>query len=109
MTGRNFSAHQHKRARRVTEITEQAAASGGRHVPKIDGLEAEPTCNRLSQKTIIVDHTGVPDILRGRGTGDAVSAHAVEEARKGGWKIIPLCPLFKSRLLRHPEWADVIK
>ncbi|MBZ0164534.1 MAG: N-acetyltransferase [Notoacmeibacter sp.] len=91
------------------EITEQAAASGGRHVPKIDGLEAELTYSRLSQRTIIVDHMGAPDALRGRGTGDTLSAHAVEEARKGGWKIIPLCPLFKSQLPRHPEWADVIR
>ncbi len=67
------------------------------------------TYSRASAHLIIIDHTGVPDALRGKGAGQALAAHAVEEARAGGWKIIPLCPFFKAQVGRHPEWADVIK
>ncbi len=31
--------------------------------------------------------------MRGTGAGQALAAHAVAEARKGGWKIIPLAAL----------------
>lgn len=78
------------------EIREEKGPSGGRYVASVDGHEAEMTYSRLSPQTIIVDHTGVPDALRGKGVGQALALHTVEEARRGGWKIIPLCPFFKA-------------
>lgn len=91
------------------DIREETSHSGGRYVATLEGHEAEMTYSRASPHLIIIDHTGVPDALRGKGAGQALAAHAVEEARAGGWKIIPLCPFFKEQLGRHPEWADVIK
>jgi predicted GNAT family acetyltransferase len=32
----------------------------------------------------------------------------VEEARKGGWKIMPLCPFFRAQAMRHADWRDVV-
>ncbi len=66
------------------------------------------TYSRASPKLVIIDHTGVPDALRGKGVGQALALHAVEEARKGGWKIFPLCPFFKAQSQRHEEWHDVV-
>ncbi|MEZ5812973.1 MAG: GNAT family N-acetyltransferase [Rhizobiaceae bacterium] len=91
------------------KIREETGPSGGRYVVEVDGHEAEMTYSRLSPQTIIIDHTGVPDALRGKGVGLALALHAVDEARGGGWKIIPLCPFFRAQSLRHPEWADVIR
>lgn len=90
-------------------ITLEEHASGGRYVLSEKGAEAELTYSRASPSLIIVDHTQVPDAMRGTGAGSRLAAHAVEQARAGGWKIIPLCPFFKAQLERHPEWADVIK
>ncbi len=90
------------------DIQLQESGSGGRYVADVDGHEAEMTFSRTSPKLIIVDHTGVPDALRGRGVGQALAAHAVEMARQGGWKIIPLCPFMRAQAARHPEWSDVI-
>lgn len=83
--------------------------SGGRYLADYPEGTAEMTYSRASPHLIIIDHTGVPDSLRGKGAGAALALHAVEEARKGGWKIIPLCPFFKAQTVRHPEWADVIQ
>lgn len=91
------------------DIREEKSGSGGRYVATLEGHEAEMTYSRASPQLIIIDHTGVPHALRGKGAGQALAAHAVEEARAGGWKIIPLCPFFKAQVGRHPEWADVIK
>ena len=93
----------------MMDIREEKSGSGGRYVATLEGHEAEMSYSRASQELIIIDHTGVPDALRGKGVGQALALHAVEEARNGGWKIIPLCPFFKAQVGRHPEWADVIK
>ena len=69
---------------------------------------AEMTYSRAGDDLVIIDHTGVPDALRGKGVGQALALHAVEAARTGGWKIIPLCPFFKAQAQRHPDWKDVV-
>lgn len=91
------------------EIRNEEGASGGRYAVEVEGHGAEMTYSRTSPKLVIIDHTAVPDALRGKGVGQALAAHAIDEARKGGWKIIPLCPFFKAQTLRHAEWADVIQ
>ncbi|NNH60751.1 N-acetyltransferase [Rhizobium laguerreae] len=90
------------------DIRNEEGASGGRYAAKVEGHEAEMTYSRTSPKLVIIDHTGVPDALRGKGVGQALALHAVEAARTGGWKIIPLCPFFKAQAQRHPEWKDVV-
>jgi predicted GNAT family acetyltransferase len=32
----------------------------------------------------------------------------VEDARREGIVIIPLCPFAKAQMERHPEWQDVL-
>jgi predicted GNAT family acetyltransferase len=91
------------------DIREETSGSGGRYAVTVDGHEAEMTYSRASAHLIIIDHTDVPGALRGKGVGQALALHTVEEARRGGWKIIPLCPFFKAQLARHPEWNDIIK
>lgn len=49
------------------DIRNENNASGGRYVATVEGHEAEMTFSRTSPKLIIVDHTGVPDALRGKG------------------------------------------
>ncbi len=91
------------------DIINEETRSGGRYLAKLEGHEGEMTYSRTSPQLIIIDHTGVPDALRGKGVGVALALHAVDEARKGGWKIIPLCPFFHAQADRHPDWQDVIK
>jgi predicted GNAT family acetyltransferase len=90
-------------------ITHEESRSGGRYVAEVEGHFAEMTYSRASPELVIIDHTGVPDELRGKGVGQTLALHAVEEARKGGWKIIPLCPFFKAQVERHPEWQDILR
>ena len=90
------------------EIIREDNKSGGRYVATVDGHEAEITFSRTSATLIIVDHTGVPDTLRGRGVGQALAQKVIEDARENGWRIIALCPFFKAQVQRHPEWADAI-
>lgn len=91
-------------------ITHEATGSKGRYVAAVAGRAetGELTYSRMSDTLVIVDHTGVPDSLRGTGVGAALAAHIVNEARANGFKIVPLCPFFKAQAQRNPDWADVI-
>ncbi len=90
-------------------IEKEETGKGGRYVAVVSGHEAEMTFSRASPHLIIIDHTEVPDALRGQGVGQALALNAVEDARAGGWKIIPLCPFMRAQSLGHEEWADVIQ
>jgi len=91
------------------EIKREDSESGGRYVTVIDGHEAEMTYSRAGTARIIIDHTGVPRELGGRGVGKALVHQAVLDARKEGFKIIPLCPFAKATLDKMPEWQDVVQ
>ncbi|MCX7567650.1 GNAT family N-acetyltransferase [Sulfitobacter sp. F26169L] len=91
------------------EITREETESKGRYTAVVDGHEAEMTYSRAGASTIIIDHTGVPDALRGRGVGKALVLRGVEDARAEGRKIVPLCPFAKAQIARHPEWQDVLQ
>ncbi len=64
------------------------------------------TYSRASPELIIIDHTGVPDALSGKGVGQELAKHAVEEAarRLEGHSALPVSSRHRSE--RHPEWQD---
>lgn len=90
-------------------IDREEGETKGRYSVTVDGVEAELTYSRAGATTIIIDHTGVPDALRGRHVGLALVRRAVEDARSENRTIVPLCPFAKAQIARHPEWHDVLK
>lgn len=90
-------------------IRREETASKGRYVAHLDGAEAEMTYSRAGQAMIIIDHTEVPDAMRGRAVGQALLRRAVEDARAEGRSIIPLCPFAKAQFARTPDWRDVLQ
>jgi predicted GNAT family acetyltransferase len=65
--------------------------------------------SRAGKNLIIIDHTDMPGALRGRKAGERLVRQAVEDARRDGIRIIPLCPFAKAQIGRHPEWQDVVR
>ena len=90
------------------EVTREEGPSKGRYVLRLDGHEAELTYSRAGEGTIIIDHTGVPDGLRGRGAGRTLVARAVADARAEGRRVVPLCPFARALIARTPAWHDVL-
>ena len=87
---------------------EERGTKGGRWTVVVDGHESEMTYSRASPTLIIIDHTLVHDALRGRGVGVRLVQRAVEDARREGFRIIPLCPFAKAQFEKHVEWGDVL-
>jgi predicted GNAT family acetyltransferase len=82
--------------------------TGGAYRLTIDGAVAEMTFSRSGERLIIIDHTFVPEALRGRRIGNILLDRAIEDARQTGTKIFPLCPFAAAQFRRHPEYADVL-
>jgi predicted GNAT family acetyltransferase len=47
--------------------------------------------------------------LRGRKVGERLVRQAIEDGRRDGVVIMPLCPFAKAQIDRHPEWQDVLR
>ncbi|TRO90063.1 N-acetyltransferase [Glycocaulis profundi] len=91
------------------QVEREDGAAKGRYRLVIDGAEAEMTYSRAGDGMIIIDHTHVPEALRGRKVGERLVRQAVEDARRDGIVIVPLCPFAKAQIDRRPEWQDVIR
>ena len=89
------------------DIRREVDGSKGRYVVVTDGHESELTYSIASPTLVIADHTGVPDVLRGKGVGKKLVERLVADAKSEGFKIMPLCPFVNAQRARHPEWADV--
>ncbi|KZY48663.1 acetyltransferase [Roseovarius sp. HI0049] len=89
-------------------VEREDGPSKGRYWLAIDGVEAEMTYSRVGESRIIIDHTDVPDALRGRKVGLRMVRQAVEDARQDKVFILPLCPFAKAMIGRNPEWQDVL-
>ena len=71
---------------------------------------AEMTYSISGEDIMIIDHTAVDAILKGKNTGNLLLDHAVVFARTNHLKIIALCPFVKSVFqTRHEVFKDVMK
>lgn len=56
---------------------------------------------------LVAVHTEVPPEFGGRGIASALVRRVIADARAGGYKITPRCPLFRRYFERHPGDADL--
>lgn len=60
-----------------------------------------------SEKIWIIDHTFVNDNYKGQGLARKLVDKVVEEAKKAGAKIIPLCPYALSLFQKNEKYNDI--
>lgn len=97
----------------MAEIDIEKEDDGGRHgryVARIEGIagEAEITFTRQGAGLISADHTGAPEAMRGTGAAAALVSFMVEDARRNGFRVLPLCAYVRAQYGKHPAWADVM-
>jgi uncharacterized protein len=73
----------------------------------IEGLQSELDYT-LDGGTMTITHTGVPQVLSGRGVGSALAAAAFAAARAEGWRVRPSCSFAAAWVKRHPQYADLL-
>jgi predicted GNAT family acetyltransferase len=63
---------------------------------------------RLDAERITLMHTEVDKDLEGEGIGSQLVAGALDDIRRRGLSIVPLCPFVSAYLRRHPEYSDLV-
>lgn len=69
---------------------------------------AEMTFSMAGPARMIIDHTEVSDVLRGKNAGKQLVAAAVDYARKNNLTILPLCPFARSVFNKVKDYSDVL-
>ncbi|MEO7964599.1 MAG: GNAT family N-acetyltransferase [Gemmatimonadaceae bacterium] len=72
------------------------------------GDELAVSAYELTNDTITLTHTEVPEAAEGHGVGAALVRFALDDARKRGLRVVPLCPFVKIWIKRHPEYHDIV-
>jgi uncharacterized protein len=62
-----------------------------------------------SDGELTIFHTEVPLRLRERGIGSRLVEGVLEEARRRGHKVVPMCSFVRSFIDRHPEYRDLVQ
>jgi len=95
----------------MIEIELQETGRNGRYEARVPGYYEVGvlTYRRPDARTVIADHTGVPDSLGGRGIGQALVERLMSDARARDFKVVPRCPFVRATAEKHPEWADLLK
>lgn len=53
-------------------------------------------------------HTEVDPAVQRRGLGSALVAGALDDARRRGFRVVPICPFVDAYVRRHPEYGDLV-
>jgi predicted GNAT family acetyltransferase len=63
---------------------------------------------RRRDDVVAITHVEAPLALRGKGHADRLMREVAEDARRAGYKIMPLCGYAAAWLRRHRDFADVV-
>jgi predicted GNAT family acetyltransferase/glutaredoxin len=79
-----------------------------RYELRFDGRLIGLLAYRRGDDRIALTHTEVTPACEGRGFGSQLAAAALEDARRGGLKVLPLCPFVARYIERHPEYRGLV-
>jgi predicted GNAT family acetyltransferase/glutaredoxin len=74
----------------------------------LDGRRIGLLAYRQRQNRIAFTHTEVSPGCEGRGFGSRLAAGALDDARRQGLVVIPICPFIAGFIQRHPEYRDLV-
>jgi len=91
------------------EIKQKDDGTRGSFYIEVDGKkEAQSTYVWAGPDKIIIDHTEVSEVLKGKNAGKQLVSKAVEFAREKNIKILPLCPFTAAVFRKTPDYKDVL-
>ena len=63
---------------------------------------------RLRDGRIVFMHTEIDEECEGRGYGSRLAAGALEDVRRKGLEVAPLCPFIARYIELHPEFEELV-
>jgi uncharacterized protein len=92
----------------VSEITVTDNEAGERYEIRVDGSLAGFSEYRGHTDTRTFTHTEIDERYEGQGLGGELVRQALDDVRRQGVKVIPMCPFVKAYLGKHPEYLDLV-
>jgi hypothetical protein len=79
-----------------------------RYVIEVEGARAGFLTYRLAPEKISFMHAEVEPSMEGRGIGSRLVAFALDDARRRGLAVLPLCPFVASYIHDHGEYRELV-
>jgi predicted GNAT family acetyltransferase/glutaredoxin len=92
----------------VTETEVVDAPEASRYELRLGGRLVGLAAYRRRNDRIAFTHTEVDESCEGRGFGSRLAAAALEDARRQGLDVVPLCPFIAHYIERHPEYETLV-
>jgi predicted GNAT family acetyltransferase/glutaredoxin len=80
----------------------------GRYELRLDSGLIGLAAYRVRDGRLVLTHTEVDAACEGRGFGSKLAAAALDDARRKGLAVVPLCPFIAHVIARHPEYQDLV-
>jgi predicted GNAT family acetyltransferase len=94
----------------MTELTFEDDSAAGRYRALLEGEEAGfVDYDPIGADGVLLKHTEVHRRYEGRGFGSRLVASMLDDARRRGKAVVPVCPYAIAFLRRHPEYRDVVR
>lgn len=75
---------------------------------EVDGRPAGKAEYRLRGETFLFIHTEVDPEFQGLGVANTLARWALDEVRRQGRNLVPLCPFIAAYIKRHPEYDELV-
>ena len=84
--------------------------NGHRYVASLDGKEVGfADVDPISTDGLLIKHTEISTEYEGRGFGGQLVMHMLEDARRQGRGVIPICPYAAAYIKKRPELMDFVR
>ena len=83
-------------------------ADGCRYEILVDGRLTGVADYRVSAGTVVFPHTEIDATMRGRGLGATLVGWALDDVRRAGRTVVPICWYVSRFIEDHPEYRDLL-
>jgi predicted GNAT family acetyltransferase len=63
---------------------------------------------RPTPQALVFTHAETDPSVRGQGLGTVVVRGALDDVRRRGTRVVPICPFVADVIDRHPQYADLL-
>jgi uncharacterized protein len=84
------------------------APDASRYELRLEGDLIGVAVYRRRPDRIVFIHTEVAEAYEGHGYASVLATTALDDARRQGVAVVPLCPYIAGYIARHPEYQDLV-
>ena len=92
----------------MPDITIADVPGASRYEIRVDGALGGYAMYRMEPGRIVFTHTEIDPAFEGHGLGSRLAAGALDDVRRRGLDVRPLCPFIARFVREHPEYEDLV-